>query len=503
MASNKVIGADNVVIWIQEDKGSGFIPYAVGSDAAGFTGLSIPGISTSDVFSTDRFGRPLLVKKNKEAPSGSPSASLSIYEQGSLDLIREHVDSGCPINIHSRIIKCGSLTNPTGWETIDLWSGGVFEDLTGADKPLGFDGTELTTEGSITFDSVLRIVQLSLVNYVTTETENVLSVDGIEDVVCGGCTSGAYKGANQHMFAGTSAAGGLTANVLFTNNGGGTWTEITADPFAADEDIDFIQVSFIGSDSFRVVVGTGTTDVAAEAKFAFSDILIGDEVNATWTTVLISAGATGDVIEALEQVSFDRGYIGSAGDIYVSTDGFTNDPGAPIYVGSAQINAITASTDESQVWAVGATNTILLETDGNDTFVSKVGPSGGGDFTAITIAEDGLLYAGNGQSLYLSVDEAGVVGNWSVLKDFGVNKQVISIECVKNESQLLRVVVNDSVAGEGTVFQSVDGGSTFTQYTLLANSGYNDSYFGTTDANRMTIVGDTHSALGLIQGLLP
>ena len=501
--TNKVIGSDRVVIWIQEDKNEPFVPFAVGEKSAGLTGLSVPGTTFSEVYGYDRFGKPLLIKRSPEAPSGTPAGTLAIYETGQMDIIREKIDTGCPINIQSRISKCGSITNPSGWDSLDLWSGGVFESLTAGDKALGFDGTEVTTEGSLSFESYLRVVQLSLVNYVTTETENILCITGIPDVMCGDCQAGGFRGENKHLFVGTSAASGVEANVLFTNNGGGSWTVITAKPFAVDEDISQIAVTFLGTDSFRIIVGTDTTDAAAPAKWAYADVIIGDEVNATWNSVSMTGTVNGDVIEALEMISFDRAYVASAGDIYISTDGMVGDPGSAIYLGTVQLNGFTASHDGSQVWAFGDSNTLLLETDASDTFVAKVGPAGGGNFTALTVANDNQLFAGNGSSIYLSLDSAGVAGNWSMLKDFGTNKEVIKIEAVKGESQLLRVYVNDSVAGQGTVWQSVDGGATFTQYTLLANAGYNDAYFGDTNSNLGVVVGDTYNSYGLIQGLLP
>ena len=496
----KIISSDRVVLWAQENGNSTpFIPFAVGERAAGMTGKSIPGTTTTPVYSRDANGRPLLIKQNLDVPGGTPSATLSVYERGQIDILRKSLERGCPLTVQSRIVECGSLVNPNAWSAIDHWSNGIVGDYSMGDAPsLGFDGTEISNEASVTFDNVVRILQTSLSALTIAETEDLLDIAGLTEEQCNSCGNG-YPGADQILLIGAAAGAAAIADSYISVNGGGTWTVLTNQPFAADEDISDVEMFMLGNTQMRILMATDTTDVAAKAKFAYGTATLGDEASVTLTNVLIAGTANGDVITTMKQATFDRTYFATTGgDIYVSTDQGVSDPGASIYTGSAELAGFAVSPDESQVWAFGASNTLLLETDGSGTFVSRTAPSGGGAFTALTEATDGTISAGNGTSLFMSTDNANSTGNWTELKDFGTNMSVVSIQTIKGESQLLRVVVTDSTGG-GSVWQSVDGGATFVQITTLTNTGYGSAYFSTVDANKAVIVG----AAGKVHALLP
>jgi hypothetical protein len=146
----------------------------------------------------------------------------------------------------------------------------------------------------------------------------------------------------------------------------------------------------------------------------------------------------------------------------------------------------------------GASNSILLEQNQNGVFAVRVGPSGGGAFTAVAQAADGRLYAGNGTSLYVSVNHAKNAGGWHLLKNFGTDRAVRKIQVIGHDSNYLRVVV-DHTGGVSEVWESIDGGFSFTQVPELTNAGYNDAYFSWVDRNLAVIVGDASAGAGVIQ----
>lgn len=509
---SKIVGADEVTLWLQESgPGTTFDVYGVRDKAAAMTGKSIPGPGITPVYGRDRFGNPVVIKTNREAPGDLPGATLVFHETAQLSVMKKLLNKGCEINAQERIRQCGTLDHPNLWDKIRQWGAGTITGITPGDSPsLTFEGTEVSEEATVMFSHVIEIVKNALTAQSSGVNASIMSVTGIKDEDCNACGNG-YVGSDKLLWAGAAAHSYLlTANVLYTRNGGGSWSLTTADPFAAGEAVDFIMADFIDSDTIRIITGTGTTDAAAKAKIAYADVSLGDEGTTVWTTVNIAATALGDVIEAMDWLFFDRLYIASAGDIYVSTDQGESDPGAAAYTGSTTINGFALSPSQSEVYAFGASNLLLRERNKSGSFDTLVGPAGGGSFTALTVAgRRTVMYAGNGQKLYMSVDLGNSAANWTELKDFGTNKVVKSIQCVGGEragggdSELLRVVVDDTAGSTGQVWISVDGGATFQQVASLTNVGYNDAYWSDVDDNFGIIVGDVTGAAGVIQKLSP
>jgi hypothetical protein len=245
-------------------------------------------------------------------------------------------------------------------------------------------------------------------------------------------------------------------------------------------------------------VGRSTADGGNAAEVAWGDFDLGAPGTTTWTNVDVGATA-GDTITALAWLMYDRCYAATGGDIYVSTDQGES-WGTAIYDGTTQINAFCKDKDDN-VWAVGNTNLILLETGQSDTFSARTGPTGGTHFYSVAVANDGRLYAGNGTSIYLSTNAAANTGGWTELHDFGAGRSVQAIHCAgqaevtNGDSQLITAVVDNTgiaVLG-GELWRSWDGGSTWRQTTEVTNVGYNAAYFSDVNDNKIWIVGDANA----------
>jgi hypothetical protein len=130
-----------------------------------------------------------------------------------------------------------------------------------------------------------------------------------------------------------------------------------------------------------------------------------------------------------------------------------------------------------------------------------VGPSGGGAFTALAVAADGTLWAGNGTTLYRSSDGGTTAAGWTSVKAFGSGKPVVGIGLMKNDPEFLTVAVDDSTPGDGSVWISADS-VTFELITNLTNDGWNKCYFSQVDQT-MYVVGDDDSTRPLMAKLAP
>lgn len=507
-----IIKQNRVTVWYQPDgEGNAFSVLGIGEKGVGMTGKSIPGSDRSPVYGRDSGGRPIVIAQNESPPGDSPSATIQLYERGGVDFLLKALQGGCPINVQTRANSCGSLNNPNAWDYIEHWSSGKITDYSPGDAPsIEFAGESIVNEGTFSFQHVIRILRTSLSSLTTTETMNLLGITGLSDETCNECNVG-YPGADKILFVGAAADAAAEANVLYTTNGGSSWAATSATPFSAGnyEDATYIDCFFVSKDQIRVLIGTGSSVVGTKAQTAWADVTLGAEGTTSWTVVTLSGTATGDTITAMKALSYDRVMAASAGDIYLSEDQGASYGATALYTGSTAINGFAIAPDGEEAWAFGASNLILRELNTSGLFETRVGPSGGGAFTAMTVAGNGFVYAGNGTSIYVTKNKAANAGGWTSLKDFGSNKVVKAIQCIGGDralggdSQLLRVVVDDTAGGNGTIWESFDGGASWQQVTALTNLGYNAAYFSQVDDNRAVVVGDAVGGYGVIHNLAP
>lgn len=505
-----IIGQERVIVWVQPDgPGTQWKPFGIGEKGMSLTGKTRPGTDRAPVYGRNRYGQPLLIKMAAQAPGDLPSATISFFERGQMDIIQKALDQGCPIHIQSRITTCGALDNPNRWDAIDHYANGAVTSYSQGDAPsLEFNGEQVTVEGEMSFTHVLRILNKQISNLEHSEADAILSIAGMKEEDCNECGNG-YPGADKILYAGTAAQGAAEAGLLYTKDGGSTWASVSADPFdttAEYEDLDFVAVNYISDTKLRVVVGTSTTG-AAKASVAWADVDIGAEGTTSWTIVTITETAAGDVVNAMAWLTFDRLFAASGGDIYVSNDQGESFDDAAVYTNATEtINGFAITPDEDIVYAFGTSNLIIREVGASGIFETRVGPSGGGAFTAMAIDGDGTIFAGNGTSIFKNVDGANNAGNWTELKDFGSNKQVVAINIVDKHpvggGEILMAVVDDTAGGTGAVWESVDGGATWSSIETLTNEGYNDAYFSEIEYNTAIVVGDVETGAAVPEGVI-
>lgn len=396
--------------------------------------------------------------------------------------------------------NCPPVNNRALWKTLEhfkiLPNTGT---LTAGPNRDGTDGVIEDTAGIKVIEAV-RCYRTTLSGLTTTETQPILCIAGLGDD--NDCLSG-YPGAFEILVFGAASTGAVVANALYSMNGGATISAYTTDPTPfvdVDRDIAVAQVGIISDTQFRVVY-YGAAAAAAKVIIAYQDFNFADATltAASWNLITIAATSNADATEAaFWDQTIGRMYIAAAGDIYVSVDDIITDPGAAKFTGANTI-AQFAKDEDNNIWAVAAANSILRElANDRDTFAARTGPSGGGAFTAIAFAEDGVMFAGNGTSVFKNTDKANSTGAWSSLKDFGASHSVVHIEFRGGVSQCPRVYVDDTSPAAGEVWESEDGGVSWRQVTETANDGYNDVLL-TKDPNRSFIVGDDVSSLGVIE----
>jgi hypothetical protein len=483
------IKQSEAVGWLQDlGPGTAFNPYVVGEDGMSLTGKSIPVVGLGPVYARDRNGKPMLINMNETAPGDLPTLTITIFEKASLTPLDNLYERKCPVNLQIRYVECGVLDNPFLWDKVMHWARGQMTTYTPGDGPsLEFDGTLMQASASLSFREVITIVRDTLSALTTTELEDLLSVDGIPDEDCNECGYG-YPGADQLLVVG--AAGGAAApNGLISGDGGGTFNAFTNPPFATvAENAAFAAVRLLNDNILRVIFGNDVTDIAAEAKISYLDVTFGDLLSGAWAEKSFTGGNTGDIVTALLWPGHGRLYVATdAFEIFIEDQQGEDCTQAPSFSGAVVVRVFGASPDGKFVWAAGDSNFIARESNQTGLFEVKNGPSGGVAFTAIAVADDDTLFAGNGQVLYRTYDNAQEAGAWDSLKDFGVGFTVTKIQLVKGDSQIIRAVVSSATAGE--VWESIDGGNSWRQIPDVANDGYTGAYFSERKANEAVIVG--------------
>jgi hypothetical protein len=491
-------------IWVQPNGPfTNAVPFERGYAGTGDISLPVAGDRTP-FFATDAFGNAVPLGAERSAPGALANTTIENYLGFYRDFMEKMADQNLSRNIQIRFHNCISLDNPAGWTKVlhlgDVESG----DIT-LSAPVSRDYADARIGKSAPVNAIywVMMVRQALSRLATTEANDLTNVIFLDDLESG-CGNG-YLGPDKIGFITAAAGSGATANVLYTIDGGGTWAVTSADPFAADEDVDFPQVFFMTKSTFRLMVGCTTTAAGAPAKIAYADVTLGAEGTTTWTNV--SVGSTnGEVVQALHFHSFARIYAAVSGDIYLSEDqGLT---WTRLYSGSTAISKII-SAPNGNVYAVGATGTILVEKGETGTFSALVAP-GSSAITSIAAANDGTLWIGYATTLAYSRNSLpGAVGSWTTAKTFPANHAVVEIslkggeKALGGDSQLIQLVVNDSVTPNGEVWMSLDGGGFFEQIETLANSGYSKAYFSKRDQNLAVIVGPANAATGLIHLLSP
>ena len=478
---------NQAVIWMQiNGPGTEYEPMAVGEDNASLTGITLPIVNVTPQYGRDRFTKPMVISIDTQAPGNLPTATLTIYEQAVLNIFERMIARGCALYLQRRIVKCGVLDDPALWDKIMHMGNAILTQYNPGDGPaLEYNGESMTAAGSMSFGNVIFLVAGSLSALTTPSTANVNGIDGIPDVECDECGYG-YPGPDMILFAGDA-----DGDVFFTTNGGGLWTNVATPPFASDIVSDLV-ANRVGQDHTRIIVGNGTTG-AGKAEIGWADADFGDELNASFSSVTLDDTSVGDIVEALGWPFFSRLYIGSGGDIFLSTTQGES-ISSQLYTGATVVRGFSLSEDNRDVFAFGDTNLLLRERDKSGTFVLRSGPSGGVTFWDVAQANDGILYGANGQSLYKSTNRGGSAENWELLRDFGASAVVRKISLNKGDSQVFDILVNDS-GGQGEVWRTLDGGNAFTRVTVLTNTGYNDYYSSEIDSNKLLIAanaGDIH-----------
>jgi photosystem II stability/assembly factor-like uncharacterized protein len=343
---------------------------------------------------------------------------------------------------------------------------------------------------AVSGEALLRPIRLTLARQTIAETKAINDIVFVNEQTERTSDSPAQD-SMQVGFAGADPISSATANVLYTSNGA-TWTATSTDPFAVDEKVIAVEAFEVARDTYRAVVGCGTTDAAVAAKIAYSD-----DLGVTWTNVVIGSVVAHFIASRHGLYARDLNNIWACtnlGYIHHSSDGgltWTTQEAGVINTGIW--NAIHFA-DASVGLVGGAANKLAKTVDGGVTWSTVSGPSAqsAAAVTVVRVLDRNRFWIGydNGK-LYYSLD-AGVTWTQRSFTGTGVG-QVRDLVFL---NELTCWLLTNNASPVGKIHQSIDGGYTWEALTTPTNAGLNRILVG--EEYKVFFCGGISSSLGFI-----
>lgn len=328
----------------------------------------------------------------------------------------------------------------------------------------------------------------------TTEVLSLNSVWTNKDRTCFGDCGDTVEPGQLIFIAADSAVGPATGNVLYSTDGGATFTAMATDPFGAGFNVMAITSFMIDATTRRVLVsreGTG----AVQGQIAYTD-----DNGATWVVVSIGGAAVGHgATTGRDLFAMDSRHIwlaGADGYIYFSEDGGETWTAVEAgVIGIANYNFIHFS-DENYGIAGTAADVIIVTSDGGVTWTLATATGGAGAILCGFRVDSNRLWVGDDAGrLYFSRDNGVTWTQRTGWTGSGVG-DVIDISFV---DELIGYMLSDSAGPVTTVLRTIDGGYSWQVLDTPLNAGSND--LDIADADTIFAVGEAQGGTGVILGI--
>lgn len=291
---------------------------------------------------------------------------------------------------------------------------------------------------------------------------------------------------------GADAAGGATANVLFSDDEGATWAAGAADPFGVGFHVVATARVLRPGGGERWIVGREGLAAAVQGQTAYSD-----DDGATWTLANVGGAAAGlgptrgGGIFALD---FEHIWLCSvSGYIFFSNDGgvtWTEQEAGVITAGAyTQIFFINANVGV----AVAAAGVTAFTRDGGRHWAAG-GVVVAAVLNCVTMIDESVVWVGTaGGALYRSGD---LCVTWVLENNFtgAATGQVRDIQFINSH---IGWMIHNTAAPVGSFHRTINGGLTWELMTnTVTNSGLNALHV--CDANNAFAVGEANGGTGVI-----
>lgn len=327
----------------------------------------------------------------------------------------------------------------------------------------------------------------------TTGRQSITIADAVNDIhFCGvGYDAGLVGVAVTDASAGSPSD---KADVLYTLDGGATWTATSTQPFAAAEDIASGKCFQIGRNGTRILVVRGTTDAGNPAEIAYSD-----DWGATWTTKNVGS-VNGQYAFGPHSLfvldPYNIWLVVGAGYVYYSDDaGNTwSLQDAGVASAGADLYAIHFVTDRIG-YASGETDTIIKTEDGGLSWTATTDNTGvSATLRTIDVISSEVVWVGANNGRLWYTEDGGVTWDEAVFTGNGAGS-VQSVRFLQG-SELFGFMLHQTAGPVGTIFATIDGGYTWEAIQTFTNAGLNG--LAVVDINTAFFSGEPQGGTGVI-----
>lgn len=315
------------------------------------------------------------------------------------------------------------------------------------------------------YPPVIEVVRVTGERVTTTEVDDFNDVaflpseDGILPVKYGMAVS-----------AGHTAVKGM---IWLTDDGGASWTNTAAQPFADDEDIMACAIVDMGNGARRLIVGL-LAPAGGQGETAYSD-----DDGATWHVVNLGGataglGAThGGAIFALDEHHI--WLAGAAGSIDFSDDAgetWTAQESGSITAGA--YTQVRMSTDGLVGYAVAAAGKVAVTMDGLN-WNAATDVTGTPALDSVALKADGTVWVGTATGLLFFSDDDG--DTWTQRAGW-IGSGAGSVQSIGFANDYVGFMLVDTATPIGKILRTIDGGYNWKVVPADTNAGGTSLWVG-------------------------
>jgi photosystem II stability/assembly factor-like uncharacterized protein len=375
--------------------------------------LIISGV-TKDMGSIDpiRVPDPLRVGSYRNvgesrSPADLPTATVTMLEKRGV-LPQAFRDQRCPINFYEASGACKDLSDfANGWsDYVKVYSLGRVTSVDGGDRGAWEDDGQIENAFDISFQDIYDIGSIYFGSYAASEVSREI----VDIVYGGGFDCGLCGPANDgtkwiYAVARSSGSGspGLPAELIYTVDGGLTWTEAAITGIGASEDPAAIDI--VGD---RLIVLTRTAGGATTSGYYWATINRNTGAPGSFTKVVSGFVTGAPANDLLVLSSRDIFFVADGGYIYKSTD-ITSGVSVISAAASTTQNLSRIAGEDETLYAVGANSTVLISQDRGDTWAASVGtvPTTTATIQAVAVLDKYRAWVGSSSGRVFATIDGG------------------------------------------------------------------------------------------------